>query len=320
MQHPDEGTIHSWLDEALSAEESAGVESHVAGCEQCKAAVAEARGFIAASTRILTALDDVPGGVIPAAAAAVPAPVRKRDLRVLWRAAAAVLVVAGGSLVVLRDGGQDTLTVRATDSVAAFESAAAPAAPSAANAVAAEDESTAKMKAEAVPPVREARRREPQLAKAADAAAPVVTTSPPGIMLRGGIAPLPLQVLAIERESGVKRTTYQVASGETVTLTETEPVALAGVAAGAVAQSARARAVAPMMMQSAAPSAPLSPPSLADSAARRDSASSALQTINWTEAATGKKLTLTGNVPVERLQEIKLRIERERAAARLRAP
>jgi anti-sigma factor RsiW len=58
MQHPDEGTIHSWLDGALSADETARVEAHVKDCPECAAAVAEARGFIAASSRILTALDN----------------------------------------------------------------------------------------------------------------------------------------------------------------------------------------------------------------------------------------------------------------------
>jgi len=99
MQHLDEGTIHSWLDGALSADEAARVEAHVAECPQCATAVAEARGFIAASSRILTALDHVPRGVVPAAAS-----VRWYN-RPVWRAAAAVLVVAVGSLVVFRNGG-----------------------------------------------------------------------------------------------------------------------------------------------------------------------------------------------------------------------
>ncbi|HEX7596331.1 MAG TPA: zf-HC2 domain-containing protein, partial [Gemmatimonadaceae bacterium] len=68
MQHLDEGTIHSWLDGALGPEEAAQVEAHVKECSQCAAAVAEARGFIAASSRILTALDNAPHGVIPAVA------------------------------------------------------------------------------------------------------------------------------------------------------------------------------------------------------------------------------------------------------------
>ena len=65
MQHLDEGTIHAWLDGQLPQEEAQQVESHVAECRQCADAVAEARGLIAASSRILTALDTVPGEVVP---------------------------------------------------------------------------------------------------------------------------------------------------------------------------------------------------------------------------------------------------------------
>jgi len=88
MQHLDEGTIHSWLDGALSADEAARVEAHVKECPQCAAAVAEARGFIAASSRILTALDNAPRGVIPVAAP------KKRVDPIVWRVAATLLVVA----------------------------------------------------------------------------------------------------------------------------------------------------------------------------------------------------------------------------------
>ena len=101
MQHLDEGTIHSWLDGALSADEAARVEAHVNECPQCAAAVAEARGFIAASSRILTALDNAPRGVIPVAAP------KKRFDPIVWRVAATLLVVAAGTLVVFRNGGRE---------------------------------------------------------------------------------------------------------------------------------------------------------------------------------------------------------------------
>ena len=65
MQHLDEGTIHAWLDGQLSQDEAQQVEAHVAECRECADAVAEARGLIAASSRILTALDSVPGEVVP---------------------------------------------------------------------------------------------------------------------------------------------------------------------------------------------------------------------------------------------------------------
>lgn len=100
--HVDEGEIHAWLDGALSPGESAAVETHIASCAQCCAATAEARGLIAASTRILSALDDVPGGVIPTT---TPAPRRRGwpARRFLPLAAAAIGMFAVGA-VVLRLG------------------------------------------------------------------------------------------------------------------------------------------------------------------------------------------------------------------------
>lgn len=95
MTHLDEGTIHAWLDGALDAARSREIEAHVASCAQCSAAVAEARGLIAGASRILGALDDVPGGVIPRGgsaasgtlrnAAAAPPTNAARKARGPWR-------------------------------------------------------------------------------------------------------------------------------------------------------------------------------------------------------------------------------------------
>ena len=105
MQHPDEGTIHAWLDGELSPEESAALEAHVAECSECSAMIAEARGLIAASSRIVSALDIIPGGVIPAAA-----PKRRPwYASTQLRAAAAVLIVAGASALVMRNGGKQAM-------------------------------------------------------------------------------------------------------------------------------------------------------------------------------------------------------------------
>jgi hypothetical protein len=65
MQHPEEGTIHAWLDGALPEPEAAAIEAHAASCAECAARVSEARGLIAASSRIVSHLDAVPGNVIP---------------------------------------------------------------------------------------------------------------------------------------------------------------------------------------------------------------------------------------------------------------
>jgi Putative zinc-finger len=119
MQHLDEGTIHAWLDGALAPDESRRVEEHAASCEACAALVAEARGLIAAASRILIALDDVPTGVIPVHAegeaevtdelatlrarkAAESLTRRRPRSRRPWLAAAAIVFVAVGTMTVLR--------------------------------------------------------------------------------------------------------------------------------------------------------------------------------------------------------------------------
>jgi hypothetical protein len=103
MQHLDEGTIHAWLDGELSADEAARIEAHIASCAECAEHVAEARGLIAASSRIASALDVTPSGVIPAFGA------RKKSVRRWWMgsAVAATLVVAVGTMLV-RNGRIET--------------------------------------------------------------------------------------------------------------------------------------------------------------------------------------------------------------------
>lgn len=104
--HIDEGTLHAWLDGALSPDEVTAVESHVANCAQCSERAAEARGLIAASTRILSALDDVPGNVIPTAKAAGVAPTRSsrtgRSARIYGPIAAVALFAVGAMLFLRR--------------------------------------------------------------------------------------------------------------------------------------------------------------------------------------------------------------------------
>ncbi len=99
MQHLDEGKIHTWLDGQMDARETAEVGAHVAVCAECATKVAEERGFAAGATRILTALDNVPGDVVPVFAP--PANFSQGFLRV----AATVLVVATGGLIVVRASG-----------------------------------------------------------------------------------------------------------------------------------------------------------------------------------------------------------------------
>ena len=61
----DEGRIHEWLDGQLSPAEGARIEQLVAEDPAWGEALAEARGLIAASRRIVRALDEVPGDVLP---------------------------------------------------------------------------------------------------------------------------------------------------------------------------------------------------------------------------------------------------------------
>ena len=135
MQHLDEGTIHAWLDGQLPRDEAQRVEAHVAECRQCADAVAEARGLIAASSRILTALDSVPGEVVPkqgsfraemAAARAADAVAdafvpleeavrprlrpRRRWFNGASLAAAAAIVVALGTVTMMPRNGKDLIS------------------------------------------------------------------------------------------------------------------------------------------------------------------------------------------------------------------
>ena len=115
MRHLDEGTIHGWLDGALGLDEARRVEEHVASCERCTATVAEARGLVAASSRILGALDSGADGRIAgqmggrADGRRGGANGRMGGWAAGWRlgqrhvrAAAAIVFVAAGTVAVVR--------------------------------------------------------------------------------------------------------------------------------------------------------------------------------------------------------------------------
>jgi hypothetical protein len=377
MQHLDEGTIHAWLDGALSREEAARVEEHVKGCPQCEAGVAEARGFIAASSRILTALDNAPRGVIPAVAP------KKRIDPLVWRVAATVMIVAAGTLVVVRSRGgneapmsagseRTTLTSQRTPVAEGAASVAEPAtiagsgkrdagskngqagaerrevgggnvelskkaAPSPSRPNVAERDYAA------LPEVASQRadRREalPAAANAPGVAgapaparvAPIAALSPNRAVTDAAMDSQPLKIVGTPRRIGAKVTLYEVAPGDTVTLTESVSVSLQGrVLTGASAMTARAQGAgkataAQTKTRNAAPTvAPAdsqaervlaAAPAPAAAVTAQLGAVSGFNTIVWSDPATGSTLTLTGRMPEARLKEIKIRIERERAAA-----
>lgn len=99
MPRPDDGLIHTWLDGQLPPDEAAQVEQMVETDAEWAAAAAEARGLIAASSRILSALDLAPAGVVLPTRPMAPAP---RRLPWWTKAAAAVVLMAGASTLMLR--------------------------------------------------------------------------------------------------------------------------------------------------------------------------------------------------------------------------
>ena len=95
MKHLDEGTIHAWLDGALSDADAGEARAHVAACPDCAAKVAEARGFVAGASRILMSLDDVPV-VAPKRAPAATTPQRPQRF---WQASPWVTGIAAALLL-----------------------------------------------------------------------------------------------------------------------------------------------------------------------------------------------------------------------------
>ena len=96
MSRPDEGLIHAWLDGELEPAEAERVKRLSETEPEWAAAVAEARGLVAASSRIVRALDAVPGGVVPATTARAPR--ARQAFRVRpWMGIAAGLVLVVGT-------------------------------------------------------------------------------------------------------------------------------------------------------------------------------------------------------------------------------
>ncbi|MBK7905941.1 MAG: zf-HC2 domain-containing protein [Gemmatimonadetes bacterium] len=181
MSRPDEGLLHAWLDGELEAEEAARVERLVAEDAEWSAAAAEARGLIAASSRILGKLDVVAGDVIPRGGSAAPA---MRDARVPatqaaprtsarrgvpgWlRVAAGVVLVAGIGYVVRDEAGSeaDAVVMESGTQQEAVATSVAASAPDAAPTEALRNEpappaAPATAAASAVPARQESERRE----------------------------------------------------------------------------------------------------------------------------------------------------------------
>ena len=344
MQHLDEGTIHSWLDGALTPDEAARVEAHVAECAQCAAAVAEARGFIAASSRILTALDNAPRGVVPVAAPS------KRVDPMVWRIAATLMVVAGGTLVVVRNRGADEQLMSAKTDPVTFSSeptAATKQAPTAtAPAPASANQASPQAgRSEALPIARPAvsaeranagagqAARAPALLEAPTSQTPAFAPSKVAAAAMDAVAePQLLKVVGTPRRIGAKVTLYEVAPGDTVTLTESVPLQLQSVVVGGTAaapmaqrateksaasqENARTRVTITGARDSQGAGALPPAPAVRSRPLSEEQMANAVHTIGWTDPVTGNPLSLSGRMAESRLQEIRIRIDRERAAAK----
>ena len=145
--------------------------------------------------------------------------------------------------------------------------------------------------------------------------------------------PKPLKVVGTPRALGVKITLYEVAPGDTVTLTEPITLSLNQVVVTGAASMRRenAKTMAPQsaaradaatvaapdsQVAAAVEAAPPSAQALSARApVRQAEVANGVTTISWTDATTGKVLRLSGRMPEARLQQIKVRIARERAAA-----
>lgn len=103
--HPTEGTIHAWIDGALDLDESTGVETHVAGCAECAARVAEARGLVAGASRIVGLLDEMPVATLrsepPVRAESMATPGAPGSVWRMLRVTPARAAIAAGLIVVV---------------------------------------------------------------------------------------------------------------------------------------------------------------------------------------------------------------------------
>jgi hypothetical protein len=333
MQHPDEGTIHAWLDGALRPDEAARVEAHVAECAECAARVAEARGFVAASSRILSALDNVPRGVVPSA------PSRPILSRSFLRAAAMLFVVAAGGLLVVRmrpSASSRVSTVeKSTERLAATDTAKNVAAPTRAVA-AAKPSQTVAVAAAARTSIS---KKSGSPGVAAVAAAPLLmanalaakesprerlpeTTTDialarernqPQTVVVTGIAistEQPLKVLKSGITERGTRTIYEVAPNRIAVLIETDSIGARSLITSETPQEAMAAIR--YRDQSRVGSAS-STSAMMERSARASLAPLPTNTIEWTDESTGRIFILSGPFSVSELTAIKQRIAQMRS-------
>jgi len=152
--------------------------------------------------------------------------------------------------------------------------------------------------------------------------------------------PLGLKVVGRPRQIGTKTTLYEVAPGDTVTLTEImsvqlDAVVVTGMSTARTADQAREKsvttqaaksAVAPAVSASDSQGGAAGVPSPAPTQARAQAGnvftsktgnvqvSNGVTTISWTDPVTRNVMKLSGRMSQVRLEQVKTQIERERAA------
>jgi anti-sigma factor RsiW len=325
MQHPDEGTIHAWLDGQLPETEAAAIEAHASECAECAAVVAEARGLVAASSRIVSALDVVPGQVIPQRAG------RKRAwyMSTQLRAAAAVLFVAGASFLVLRDRGSASLQDSAGRAVLTARAPEQPQAAAAPAPLSSKSPVTRMPAGSGTARETESRRAASEVLErdgvgevAADATpAPVQAQPPAAVMLKASpvivtgvprdeaanrmmatAEPVKAEIELIRTDSstaGVKTSVYRLAGGEELTLMET---------AAQPALTAQGKSATAGLREAEAGLA--APPPVPTQAARAGAVAVVpVSAITWVDTAGNRSYTLSGRLSKERLAEARKKIE-----------
>lgn len=328
MQHPDEGTIHAWIDGELSVEKAAALEAHLKECAECSARAAEARGLVAASSRIVSALDIVPGDVIPKAQAKRRAWYASTQLR----AAAAVVIVAGVSLLVTRDTGVKQMQRAVSESAPASASASASAPPPMVSPVATMAEPQIdKAPAAPAPMVRGGRARvaekaalktEPNIEAEADARSSFgKRTAPEQTVTAASRAPekvidAPVSVAVavdelaqrrdasrelkkIRTDSAKNETVYEVERGVEVTLIDNGDVA-----------KLMLRATAQSKARQLAVPAPAPPPPAANVAGAAVARVAMTDSITWTSRQ-GHRMVLKGPLSREELEKVRQRLSED---------
>lgn len=200
MSHVDEGTLHAYLDGALSPAERTGLEQHLAQCDACRTQLAEERALLERSTALL-------GSTRPLERAVPPFEELRRVPRRPWYvrtgfAWAASLILAVGFGYYLSDSLSRPTQPIAVDQapVASREAeslqAEAPVAARQENAPAQKSSAGRRAIARPTPPSEQNTYRYSR-----DSTAPALATQPPGAVALRNEAPLPFDTVRRLRDS-----------------------------------------------------------------------------------------------------------------------